>query len=340
MGYREAAVRLDLSSSGRGLQQTLLILAHMYANPSAILLLDEPDAHLEFLRQRDIYELLAEVAEERRNQIIVASHSEVILNEAANRGDPVIAFVGKPHRMPPSRRSEVRKALVNWGFEQYHKAEQTGWVLYLEGPTDLMILRAFAKRLWHEKAIKALVRPFVHFTANQPKKVFEHYFGIREAVPSLQGVALYDRLKSKFEEQMPLMQLQWRRREIENYMCTRATLDTYADEMSLSGSSPSLLDSIEEEQRRDAMSQAIHEVESAMETLGKGSPWSVDAKVSNDFLEPVFIKYFEKLGFYNSMSKNSFHKLVEFLPASEIDPEITEKLDAIAEVAEQARPRA
>ena len=45
MSYREQGVILDLSSSGRGLQQTLLILAYMYANPGAVLLLDEPDAH-------------------------------------------------------------------------------------------------------------------------------------------------------------------------------------------------------------------------------------------------------------------------------------------------------
>ena len=51
-------VRLDLSSSGRGQQQTLLLLAHMAANPGAALLLDEPDAHLEVLRQRQIYQVL------------------------------------------------------------------------------------------------------------------------------------------------------------------------------------------------------------------------------------------------------------------------------------------
>lgn len=44
MEYREDGIRLDLSSSGRGLQQTLLILAYMYANPGAVVLLDEPDA--------------------------------------------------------------------------------------------------------------------------------------------------------------------------------------------------------------------------------------------------------------------------------------------------------
>ena len=47
MRYSERGVSLDLSSSGRGLQQTLLILAYMHANPGAVLLLDEPDAHLE-----------------------------------------------------------------------------------------------------------------------------------------------------------------------------------------------------------------------------------------------------------------------------------------------------
>ena len=39
MGYRERGVALDLSSSGRGLQQTLLILAYMYANPGTVILL-------------------------------------------------------------------------------------------------------------------------------------------------------------------------------------------------------------------------------------------------------------------------------------------------------------
>ena len=98
MEYRENGVKLDLSSAGRGLQQTLLLLAYMYANPGAVLLLDEPDAHLEILRQREIYHLLTDAARESGSQIIAASHSEVLLNEAAGR-DMVIAFVGRPHRI-------------------------------------------------------------------------------------------------------------------------------------------------------------------------------------------------------------------------------------------------
>ena len=151
MEYREHGTNLDLSSSGRGLQQTLLILAYMYANTGAIILLDEPDAHLEILRQRQIYKLITDVAQERGNQIIAASHSEVLLNEAAGK-DMVIAFVGSPHRID-DRGSQVLKALREIGFDQYYQAQQTGWVLYLEGSTDLEILWAFAKRLGHERAI-------------------------------------------------------------------------------------------------------------------------------------------------------------------------------------------
>ena len=97
----------------------------MYANPGAVILLDEPDAHLEILRQRQIYGLIAEFAPDSGNQIIAASHSEVLLNEAAER-DIVVAFVGKLHRIGGGR-SQVRKALAGIGFDQYYQAEQTGW---------------------------------------------------------------------------------------------------------------------------------------------------------------------------------------------------------------------
>lgn len=39
------------------------------------------------------------------------------------------------------------------------------------------------------------------------------------------------------------------------------------------------------------------------------------------------------------MTKKHFHELVKHIPDDEIDPEITEKLDAIAHVAQQARSR-
>jgi hypothetical protein len=55
MEYRtRTGTSLDLSAAGRGQHQTLLLLAHMAVHPGAVLLMDEPDAHLEILRQRQI----------------------------------------------------------------------------------------------------------------------------------------------------------------------------------------------------------------------------------------------------------------------------------------------
>jgi hypothetical protein len=50
--------------------------------------------------------------------ITAASHSEVVLNEAADK-DVVIAFVGKPHRID-DRGVQALQSLREIGFEQYY----------------------------------------------------------------------------------------------------------------------------------------------------------------------------------------------------------------------------
>jgi energy-coupling factor transporter ATP-binding protein EcfA2 len=337
MTYSENGTRLDLSSSGRGLQQTLLLLAYMYAHPGAVLLLDEPDAHLEILRQRQIYQLLADVARENGNQIIAGSHSEVLLNEAAER-DVVVAFVGKPHRIN-DRGSQVLKALKDIGFEHYYQAEQTGWVLYLEGSTDLAILREFAKVLEYEEAEDALQRPFVHYVSNQPSEVKKHFFGLKEAVPHLQGIAIFDRLDQDLQEELGARVYMWKKREIENYLCCPEVLEAYASASGQDSLPGPLFEAAYANKRKKIMEETIIEMTKAMETLGKGSPWDKDIKVSDEFLIPLFRKFFKKQALYNVMDKKNFHELARFVPKEKIDPEVKEKLEAIVDTARAAKPR-
>jgi hypothetical protein len=334
MTYRETSgVQLDLSNAGRGLQQTLLILAHLYANPRTVLLLDEPDAHLEILRQRQIYQLITKVADAQGSQVIAASHSEVVLNEAVGR-DTVVAFVGKPHSLV-DRGSQVIKALTEIGFDHYYQAELKGWVLYLEGPSDLAILQSFAETLSH-KASSVLENVFVHYIAtNLPQRARDHFNGLREAKQDLVGVALFDRLDKNLQEGTPLHEMMWRRREIENYLCTKRTLLAYARH----GLKEDLFGQAEETRRTEAMNEAIGEITAALQTLRQISPWSADAKASDDVLDPLFAAYFKKLGLPNVMKKSDYHSLAAFVPKEEIDPEIVEKLDAIVSIAERANPR-
>jgi len=332
MSYRtRSGTRLDISASGRGQQQTLLLLAHMTANPGAVLLLDEPDAHLEVLRQRQIYQVLTETAEQTGSQIIAASHSEVLLNEAADR-DVVIAFVGKPHRID-DRGSQVQKALKEIGFEHYYQAEETGWVLYLEGATDLAILRALAARLAHPAAA-ALERPFMHYVANQPRKAQEHFYALREAKTDLVALAIYDRLELAPPNDPNLRQAMWSRRELENYICTRDALLAFAQAQGQSQHGE-----LFGEPWRNVMQESIDEIEAALANLGRPSPWGPDIKASDEFLDPLFKKFYDKLGLPNLMRKTDFHTLARFVGAQEIAPEVTETLSLIAAAAAAAKPR-
>jgi ABC-type lipoprotein export system ATPase subunit len=324
---------LDISCSGRGLQQTILLLAHLYSNQETVLLLDEPDAHLEILRQRQTYNLLVHVAEQQHSQIIAASHSEVVLNEAAGR-DIVIAFVGKPHRIDDSG-SQLRKSLRDIGFEQYYQAEQKGWVLYLENSTDLDILKAFADRLGHP-ARTCLDSAFVRYVeTNLPQRARDHFHGLKEAKPDMVGIAIFDRIEKELRTDLGLTEMMWCRREIENYFCMKDVLTGYA----ISDVEDDIFGYAEKEKRLQIMDDVINDVADALDTLGKGSPWSPDIKASDEFLEPLFRKYFKKLGMPLEMRKSGFHRLAGLVPIEKMDPEITEKLDAIVETALKANPR-
>lgn len=334
MEYREPNDKVfDLSCSGRGLQQTLLLLAHLYANPHSVLLLDEPDAHLEILRQRQTYNLITEVALSQQSQIVAASHSEVVLNEAASRGQ-VVAFVGQPHSLT-DRGSQVLKALKDIGFEQYYQAEQKGWVLYVEDATDLAILQAFATLVGHPVK-EYLDAPFVHYVAtNLPQRAREHFHGVREAKADLVGFALFDRIEAELQDAQGLTERMWSRNEIENYFCSENVLMAYV----ASDQPNDLFALAEQDARTKAMHEAIAEVTNAIKTLKSQDPWSEDVKASDDVLAPVFRAFSEKMGIPLAMRKSQFYELVGLMKPDEVQDEVREKLDAILAVAKKATPK-
>ena len=336
--YRTAAkVTLDVSSAGRGLQQTLLLLTYLYAHRGSTVLLDEPDAHLEVLRQRQTYDLITDVAARTNSQIIAATHSEVVLNRAADR-DTVIAFLGSPHRIN-DKGSQLKKSLLSIGFEHYLQAEAKGWALYLEGSTDAAILERLAVRLDHP-AQHLLSGAYVdHLGTNLPTVAQERFHGLREAVPALKGLALFDRLEREPPADPLLVVQVWRRREIENYICTPEALLAWAVADGRVSAGIELLEHEEVVRRREAMQQAIGKITSALAALRLPSPWGGDLKVSDEFLEPLFDRYHEILGLPASlMRKKRYYELADFIPLDQIDPEVTEKLDAIAAVAAAAQP--
>jgi hypothetical protein len=90
--------------------------------------------------------------------------------------------------------------------------------------------------------------------------------------------------------------------------------------------------------REQAMRESIREVAGALLTLGKPDPWSREVKATDDFLDPVFRKFFSKLDLPLAFRKCDYHMLAGFVPKERIDPEIAQKLDQIAAVADRATP--
>lgn len=334
-GNREC--QLDLSSAGRGVQQILLLLSYMAVNPGAVILLDEPDAHLEILRQREIYRILSEVAEKQGSQIIMASHSEIILNEAAEK-DVLVAFVGKPHRVN-DRGTQVLKSLKEIGFDQYYQAEQTGFVLYLEGSTDLAILQSFARTLSHP-AYECLLRPFTHYVYNQPATARKHFYGLREAKSDLVGFILCDQGRVQLETNPALGEYMWKRREIENYLCQPRTLEDFAESLAIEDGFGPLFERTEVGPIKELMKECVRLQVPPIALTDPQNAWWDNVKATDDFLDPVFEMFFAKSGHQNIVRKTNYHRLAPFVAEQELSPEITVVLDSIHALSQRAIPTA
>ena len=87
------------------------------------------------------------------------------------------------------------------------------------------------------------------------------------------------------------------------------------------------------------MRESIAEVTAALQTLNKPGPWSPEIKATDDFLEPLFKKFFEKRGLPLELRKSEYHVLAGLVTKEALDREVTEKLDAIVSVAKKAKRR-
>jgi hypothetical protein len=336
-GGRNPNPRLDVASGGSGFHQVLLLLAFLYAMPGSVLLFDEPDAHLEVIRQRDVYKLLQKVAAERQAQLIVASHSEVILDETIHEN--IIAFVGEPHRLLSSQqKSQLRKSLSEIPSADYLLAEQRGAFLYVEDYTDVDILHAWATVLAHP-AGAFLDSPLVVYIGNVPRKAREHFHGLQSAYPNLQGVMLIDQTDIPLVEAGGLREVMWNRREIENYLLVpEAILRFCQQELQRLYHHP------EEDQGQLTIWEAVisDQLSAARELLHRfvlpdvsdrpleDGPFAVGTKVSDVVLEPFFRAFYSQIGEYNTMPKTKFYRLAAGMLPEEIHTEVRSKLDAIA----------
>ena len=96
MSYNEGNKKnLDLSSLVSGTKQAIMLFPYLRVFPNTVNLLDEPDAHLEVIRQSNIYDKISDFAKKSNSQLIVASHSESVMNRAFGKDLVISSVFGK-----------------------------------------------------------------------------------------------------------------------------------------------------------------------------------------------------------------------------------------------------
>ena len=318
--YREPGhVRpLDLANAGSGTLQVLLLLAFLYARPATVVLLDEPDAHQHVILQRQVYDLIRRVARERGGQVVLATHSEVVLN--ATEPDRVLGFFGAMPRPLASagERDQLREALKRVTTTDLLLGRDIGAVLYVESETDEKILREWARKLDHP-ARKFFDRPFVHWLGGRSvREAKAHFFAMRAAFPDLRAVCLLDGdNRDEADEETTragLVVLRWRRYEIENYLLQPTAIVRFASQ-GFPLAAPGVEAAVGE--------QFWRQVPQGTDLFGDHVSL-VRVKASDEFLVPLL----DQLD--RATPKKNLYLLAAAMNEAELHPEVMEKLDRIA----------
>ncbi|MBN2529953.1 MAG: AAA family ATPase [Deltaproteobacteria bacterium] len=360
--YQQAGMKqnLDISSSGRGFQQMLLIFAYLFSHKNSVFLIDEPDAHLEILRQKQIYILLRDVASQNRCQVVMVTHSEVILDEAMEN-NLTLLLDGKADNI--AKRQDIRNSLKHFGADHYIKARERGYVLYVEGSTDVDMLRGLAERIDHPvtKCWDERINTF-YVQDNYPDADAEselerveggfgltpeqHFNGLRNLIPKLKGLAILDNDgKERKERTGDLTILYWKRYELENYFITPWVLLEYVvneyDDLVLFGGhrqeAEQILDALILEKIFDNEADDFS-VWKKMERQTAKMMWQAktERRKLSIFAEEFFRRLAAKLGTPMLLRKGELHLLLQFVDAAAIPSEVREKLNSLETIFRQA----
>jgi predicted ATPase len=312
--------RLDISCAGSGFLQVLMLLGFFYARPASVLLLDEPDAHLHVILQKQIYDRLRTIARNRGCQLLIATHSEVLIDSTSP--DRIVSFLDHPHKLfDDTQRDQVREALKRVTSLDMLLAEQSPGILYTEGETDLNLLREWARVFQHPTCDFFSKRPLFHSNqGSHPRESRSHYFALKVVKPNIRGVLILDRdnrdLPSHEVSAEGLTIIRWNRYEAENYLINPNVLFRF-----VRGVNPDLFTSASAERGLEYLKQhlppAIFENPLIDDDYFRYTPAS----------KTLLPGFFEAAGV--PLTKNEYYQIAAQMNPDEIPTEVKEKLDAI-----------
>ena len=321
----ETAQPLDITSAGSGFQQVLMLLALLNVRPGAVLLLDEPDAHLHLILQNSIWRELRRVAARQRSQLICATHSEAIIDAVEPRD--LCILLDRP-RMAADDAEKSRllaslRVLSNTDLVQMAGARG---ILYVEDYTDWEILSAWASRLGHRAerllATELMWKPVV-FEAERGTpgiRSRDHFEALRLAGGHFVGLELRD---GDARPTVPetaitgsgLQRLRWRRYEIESYLLHPDSLARFVERET--GGDSSAVAKLRDRWRSDFPPVLTED------------PFADHAFLRNTKARTELLPPMLAAGGLPDIPYTRYHEIAAQMEPAEIHPEVVEKLDAI-----------
>lgn len=323
---------LDLMSAGSGFQQVLLLLACLHTRPGSVLLIDEPDAHLHVFLQDTIYSELRRVAVETRSQIILATHSEVIFRSAPP--EELLVMLGPPRRLSTvAERERLADAMKMLEQVDIVQALEAPGVLYVEGHTDLHLLRSWADRLSHPAKEflnrEPFWKPLVWETRPNGEgiRASDHFAALQLIREDITGVCLVDsdgsppRQAGAVARPRALNRITWSRYEAESYLLHPQALRRFLQQVT--GNDP-------EAPMRKFFTDRFGE---ELTTRFYASPFTPPDLVENYFQTrkartEIVGALLEECGLHG-FPYTSFDEIAALMTAEEIHPEVRQKLDFI-----------
>ena len=324
--YWDGETRLDIASAGSGFQQVLMLLTFLYTRPASVLLIDEPDAHLHVILQDAIYGELRDVATKKNSQLILATHSEVIINSV----DPteLWVMVTRPRPLGQGERARLISSLRVLTNTDIMLAAEAPGVLYLDGYTDLNILREWARILNHPVytvlTANLFWKPAVAETRTGAAGVSarDHYDALKLVRDNLPGLQLIDGDAREEIQPTPItgqgfQRLRWKRYEIESYLVHPDAIARFVEQqVGTQAAQPHL-----EDLRK-------HFEESYPPAFLRDPfgdyPYLVSSKARTDLLPPALTA-----AGLPAVPYTRFHEIAAVMLPEEIHPEVKEKLDLL-----------
>jgi AAA domain, putative AbiEii toxin, Type IV TA system len=216
----------DLMVEGSGFLQWLSVFALATDPEIDVLLLDEPDAHLHPSLQEQLLESLRGLSEAANKQVLIATHSTEILRNAEPSDILRVRRGGGGYLQKESQKVGLLAGMGTDYAPRVDGAKRTKRILFVEGRSDLAILKALASTLQMEWP-----KSWIEWnTSKSQRERRQLYLALKEEIPELRVLSLRDRDDEPAETVGPDLvdnpvpadpefnPRRWRRRYIESYL--------------------------------------------------------------------------------------------------------------------------